>query len=395
MPSLITPDRYLTSSILSDLQEKMVFISGPRQVGKTTLAKQIGHLHYQKSQYLNWDNSKDRATIRADSFGPTDLLILDEVHKYRPWKRLVKGIFDVHNQEFKILVTGSARLDVYRKGGDSLQGRYHNYRLHPLSVAEIARAENSVDPAGGLLLPSSSSEQDEAFDSLLRFGGFPEPFFKQNTRTLRRWQNDRVERLVREDIRDVESLRELSAVQLLVDILPSKVGSLLSVNSLRQDLEVTHKTMALWMEVLERFYYHFRIPPFASTKIRSLRKEPKLYLWDWSEVSDVGARLENVVASHLLKFCHFLKDVEGFKTELFFIRDFDQREVDFLVTIDRKPWFAVEVKSADDRISPALTYFGSKLKIPQLFQVMGAPSRERVEAGVQVVNVAKFLAALR
>ena len=178
-------------------------------------------------------------------------------------------------------------------------------------------------------------ESSRAFLDLFHFGGFPEPFLKKNEKVLRRFQNERTDRLIKEDIRELEQVRNLSALQILVEILPKKVGSLLSLNSLKEDLETTHKTISLWMDILERFYYHFRIYPFSASSIRSLRKEPKLYLWDWSEVADEGARFENMVASHLLKFVHFLHDAEGWKAELFFLRDIDKREVDFLVTVNK------------------------------------------------------------
>src|SRR4030066_16236 len=268
--------RYLTPHILRDLNEKMGFIGGARQVGKTSLAKYIAENYFKHYDYLNWDARDDRKNILQSQF----------------------------------------------KGN-----------------AEIV-------PFKEIVFQESGKETKEALEIALKFGGFPEPLLKQNEKELRRWHNQRVERLGREDIRDLENIRELSLLHVLVDILPDRVGSLLSLNSLREDLSVAHKTVAHWMDILERFYYHFRIYPFHHKKIRSLKKEPKLYLWDWSEVPDErGARLENIVASHLLKMCHFLNDVEGYKTDLHFLRDAEAREVDFLVTESGKPWFAVEVKS--------------------------------------------------
>ncbi len=243
-------------------------------------------------------------------------------------------------------------------------------------------------------MPGSGEELPGLFGKLLLYGGFPEPFFKENTRTLRRWQKERVDRLVREDVRDTQNIREISRIQILADLLPGKVGSLLSANALREDLEGAPKSISSWLEWLDNFYYCFRIYPFASTRIRALKKEPKLYLWDWSEVPGVGAQLENMVASHLLTFCHFLEDTEGYRAQLHFIRDTDKREVDFLVSIRNTPWFAVEVKSADRTLSKNLAYFGDRLEIPLLYQLTTEPGIDYMEKGIRVISAERFLASL-
>lgn len=232
------------------------------------------------------------------------------------------------------------------------------------------------------------------FDRLFHFGGFPEPFFKQDDKTLRRWQNERVDRLIREDIRDIELIRDLSRLEILVGMLPEKVGSLLSLNSMREDIGVTHVTLSRWMDMLERFYYHFRLRPFAATHIKSLRKEPKLYLWDWSEAPSKAARFENMVASHLLKFAHFLHDAEGYKIDVFFLRDIEGREADFLVTHDRTPWFAVEVKQSDTAPSKQLRYFVEKLSIPFAYQVVAEHGIDFTKDGVRVMSGDVFLGGL-
>jgi len=387
--------RYLTGTIRKDLAEKMVFLGGPRQVGKTTLATMIGKEFFHPYQYLNWDSFTDHKTILANTFqANATLLIFDELHKYRNWKNYIKGEYDKHKERYAILITGSARLDVYRKGGDSLQGRYHYYRLHPFSVAELYEKNSSIAPLQKLDFPDLDKDVHAEFETLLLFGGFPEPFLSGKARTLRRWQNQRTERLVREDIRDVQTMRDLSSMQVLVSLLPQRVGSLLSLNALREDLQISHKTIAHWMDILEQFYYQYRIYPFASTAIKSLRKEPKLYLWDWSEVMDEGARLENLVASHLLKFCHFLKDVEGYKTELRYLRDIEGREVDFLVTVDQKPWFAVEVKQSVPKKHVQLQYFGRKLAIPFLFTVVQTQGIDVLQDDVRIMSAEKFLGGL-
>jgi hypothetical protein len=386
-------ERYLTLYTLADLKDKMVFVGGPRQVGKTTLCRDFVATRFKNSAYFNWDNRTDRKAIMATIWpGDAELLIFDEIHKYRHWKGLIKGEYDKHKEVFKFLVTGSARLDLYRRGGDSLQGRYHYYRLHPFTLAEIA-GMTARPPVLGELTLDQDFHQD-ALDTLDSFGGFPEPFTKQNSRQLRRWHNEKIERMFREDIQDIEAIRDIGNMKLLSDILPTKVGSRLSLNAIREDLEVSHRSVTHWMDILETFYYHFRIYPHSAKKIRSLKKEPKLYLWDWSEVDDEAKRFENLMASHLLKFVHFLTDHEGYRAVLSYLRDVDKREVDFLVTIDGKPWFAVEVKLHDTALSPNLLYFQNRLSIPYIYQVVKKDKVDLLEKGGRIISAGRFLAGL-
>jgi len=385
--------RYLTTYIVDDLKDKMVFVGGPRQVGKTTLCQNFVGASFKNYAYFNWDNRADRRTIMAASWpGDAELLIFDEIHKYRQWKGLIKGEYDKFKDRFKFLVTGSARLDLYRKGGDSLQGRYHYYRLHPFTLAEMEGISYKSSVAGEISVGKDSCQ--DVMDILDNFGGFPEPVMKQSKQQLRRWHNEKIERMFREDILDVQSIRDIGNMKLLSDILPSKVGALLSLNSMREDLEVSHRAVTHWMDILEAFYYHFRIYPFSAKKIRSLKKEPKLYIWDWSEVEDEAARFENLIASHLLKFVHFITDNEGHKAELYYLRDVDKREVDFLVTIKNKPWFAVEVKLNDAALSPSLLYFRDRLAIPHVYQVVKKEKTDKLEKGVRIISAGKFLAGL-
>ena len=200
--------------------------------------------------------------------------------------------------------------------------------------------------------------------------------------------------MVREDIMDMEAIRDIGSMKLLSDLLPAKVGSLLSLNAIREDLEVSFRAVSRWMDILETFYYHFRIYPFSARKIRSLKKEPKLYLWDWSEVEDEAARFENLIASHLFKYTHFIADYEGFKADLHFLRDVDKREVDFLVSIDGKPWFAVQVKLNDTALSPQLLYFKERVAIPYVYQVVKKSAVDRLEKGVRIISAGKFLSGL-
>jgi len=388
--------RYLQDSIIKDLMRgKMVFIGGPRQVGKTTLAQMIGAKTYRHPQYLLFDDRVDRTLILSQTFNKNaDLLIFDELHKYRHWKNYLKALYDKRKKEFHIIVTGSVRLDTYRQGGDSLLGRYYYYRLHPFSYAEIEDIHFSQKIGKELVFSDSREDHTAQLSRLMRTGGFPEPLFSNDKAITDRFRNTRLDRLVREDIRDLEPIRDLSAMHILVSLLPAKVGSLLSLNTLREDLQVSHRAVSHWMDILERFYYHFRIAPYTQKAIRSLRKEPKLYLWDWSEVEDKSKRFENIIASHLLKFCHYLYDVKGVKADLFFLRDVDGHEVDFLVTVNRKPWFAVEAKLDETNPSKNLEYFRSRLSIPYVYQVVFPSGTYISSRDVVVVSADRFFTAL-
>lgn len=355
------PSRYLTAFVAAALEKKMAFIGGPRQVGKTTLALDLlGPKATEKHPaYFNFDNPLSAARLKRADLPPDEpLLIIDEIHKYAKWRGLVKGIFDTEKSTRKIIVTGSARLDYYRKGGDSLLGRYRYFRLHPFSLLELNENPSSKD-----------------LQKLLKFSGFPESLFGNNEAEHRIWQRDRLHHVVQQDLRDLEHVREVSLVEDLVSLLPSKVGSPLSVQSLREDIGVDHKTVERWIQILENLYVCFRVPPFGSKKIRAVKKERKLYLWDWSAVPGEGERFENLVASQLLKYCHLVEDTEGHAMELRFLRDTDKREVDFVVLKDGVPLFAVECQTGERAISPAIKYFEERLAIPTFYQVhMGSKS---------------------
>jgi predicted AAA+ superfamily ATPase len=346
--------RYLQGSVAEALKKKMVFIGGPRQVGKTTFA--LGFLgegaDASHAAYLNWDHPSVPPRLRRAELPPGEgLLLLDEVHKYGRWRNLLKGIYDTEGSRRRILVTGSARLDYYRKGGDSLAGRYRYFRLHPFSLRELSRRPSRSD-----------------LGALMKFGGFPEPLFAQNEAEHRIWRRDRIARVVREDLRDLEHVREISLLEHLTDLLPTKVGSPLSIKSLREDLQVDHKTVERWLQILENLYVCFRVSPYGSPKVRAVKKERKLYLWDWSEVEGEGPRFENLVASQLLKYCHWIEDTQGYAMELRYLRDTDKREVDFVVLKDRRPVFAVECKSGDKAIGAAPRYFAERTPIPRFYQ---------------------------
>ncbi len=374
--------RYLTDPIRQDLQEKMVFLGGPRQVGKSTLALSlIPGADETHPAYLSWDVPEHQMLlVKGGLPSGQRTVILDEVHKYKRWRNLVKGFYDRHKSSTQFLITGSARLDHYRRGGDSLQGRYHYYRLHPLSLFELTNDPQSSD-----------------LETLLRFGGFPEPFLKQESRHWRRWQRERTSRVIQEDLISLESVREVSQLQLLAQMLPERVGSILSIANLRQDLSVAFETADKWVGIFENLYYCFRIMPYGPPHLRAVKKERKLYLWDWSLCQDDAARFENLVASHLLKYCHFTEDTLGDDMSLRFLRDAAGREIDFVVLRNGKPEFAVECKTGARALSRNIVYFAQRTAIPRYYQVhlnAGGEDTEWADSKARIlpfVNLAKEL----
>lgn len=369
----ILPKRIYVASILKDLEKKMVFIGGPRQVGKTTLAISLIKNYKDGSlAYLNWDNELSRKTIlRSDWPKDEPLIVFDEIHKRKNWQSLVKGIWDTWKNTQKFIVTGSARLDIFRKGGDSMLGRYHYYRIHPYTLPEL-----------GI--------NSENLKALMLYGGFPEPLIERNETELRRWHLQRISKIVRIDLRDLENVSDLDKVELLAESLQSKVGSLFSYKSLAEDLETSDKTIKRWVQILDSLYYCYLISPYGSTKIKALKKTQKLYLWDWSQIENESARFENMVASHLLKLCDYWQDVLGYRTELRYIRDETGKECDFIVLKDRKPVFAVECKLNSTDISPSLLYFKSKINIPKWYQVNLNNKNRIVDPTFSILSFDKF-----
>lgn len=348
-------ERYLKSHIIKDLQRGMVFIGGPRQVGKTTLALDFLPMDpktEENSYYFTWDSSLDQKRLLDEELpSGKGVIILDEVHKFQQWRNLVKGLYDKNKYRKQFIVTGSAKLDYYSRGGDSLQGRYHYYRLHPLTLDEIGASN---------------------LNRLLEYGGFPQPYLEQDKIQWARWQKERKRRVVYEDLQSLENVKDLSKIDLLVTLLMHRVGSLLSINGLREDLQSSFDAIDRWIQILENLYYCYRIGPFALNEFKGLKKEKKCYLWDWSLITDPeqkGAKWENFVAGHLLKYCHWREDVFGENINLHYLRDMEKREIDFLVTKDNIPQFAVECKYGAQKISPHIEYFSKRLDIPYFYQI--------------------------
>jgi predicted AAA+ superfamily ATPase len=373
-------NRYLEAPVIEDVRRKMVFIGGPRQTGKTTLAKSLcknAGCDIQ-TRYLNWDAPGDRENIIKESFpSGKGFLILDEIHKYSRWRQVVKGLFDKRGDELQILVTGSARLDYYRRGGDSLQGRYHFYRLFPLTLAEL----------GSPSLP--------ALKDLLTYGGFPEPFLLQSERQSRRWSREYRSRVIRGDLSDLENVQDLGVIENMVIRLPDLVGSPLSLNALREDLQVSHQSVSRWIAMLENLYMIFRIYPFGASKIRAVKKEAKHYHLDWTVIDNMGIRFENLMAVHLMKWCFFLQDIEGRDIELRYFRDIDKREVDFVIIENGKPIHFIECKTSDSSPVQSLKYL--KVRFPNVMatQVILEKDIDLVtKEGIRICSAHRFLNAL-
>ncbi len=392
--------RSLAPTFAALAQEVFVLLSGPRQVGKTTLAREWLQ-RQRRGRYLNWDIPIDRAAILDRGFPAPPApgaLVLDELHKYHRWKSWLKGLYDGRESRVPTIVTGSARLDVYQRGGDSLLGRAAHLRLHPLSIGELTRHGAATGPPPTDWLEGNSAEAParDIWEQLERRSGFPEPFFRDSDTQHRRWASARRELLVREDLRDLTNIRQISLVEHLALLLPERVGSPLSVNALREDLQVGHDTVSNWLEVLERLYYAFRIGPWTRRIARSLTREQKLYLWDWSQVSDPVARFENMVASHLLKAVHTWTDEGHGDFTLHHVRDREKREVDFLIAESRRPLVLVEAKLTDTATSPSLVRFQQALRgLPSVQLVRTAGVDHRIPGlPLRVVTASHWLSAL-
>ena len=399
--------RLYLSIVLKHFQEneQMLFLVGPRQVGKTTIAVEAKK-HFTESSYFTWDSVRDRMLILEgqhfiEKIHPINkirnnkpLIIFDEIHKYRDWKNWLKGFYDLYQSYFHILVTGSTRLDVYKIGSDSLMGRYFLCRVHPLSVREI------IDQSIGKQDINEPKElEGQQFKHLFEFGGFPQVFLKSNKQFSHKWHTLRNKLLFYEDIKDMANIQEVGQMEVLAELLKEQIGQLVNRTSLAKKIRVSVPTISRWLETLERFYYCFSITPWHKNVSRSLIKEPKIYLWDWSIISDIGKRFENYIATHLLKSIDLWNDLGVGKYGLYYLRNKDKREVDFLVTKNDKPWILVEVKnSANNSLSKNLIFFKKELNAPYGFQVLNTEEYVKtscfVKEGIWMVPVKTFLSQL-
>ena len=352
---------------------QMAFVSGPRQVGKTTTCRQCAHA------YVNWDDLDDRERVLA---GPGQiagalglhrlgakppLVLFDELHKFARWKQFLKGFFDSYGDRVRVVVTGSSRLDVYRRGGDSLMGRYFLYRMHPFSVAEAAAGNApGLPPEGVVRQPRPVAAAD--FDALWRHGGYPEPFLRRDARFTRRWQSTRAAQRVREDARELTGIQQRDQLEVLVRLLAERSGEQLVFGNLARQVRVAADTVRRWVATLSDLHLGFLVRPWFKNVSRSLRKEPKWFLRDWAAVRDAGQRAETFVACHLLKAVEGWNDMGLGAFELGYLRDKEQREVDFVVVRDGEPWFLVEAKHEDAALGANLRYFQQQLGAPFAFQ---------------------------
>ncbi|MCD4762707.1 MAG: ATP-binding protein [Desulfobacterales bacterium] len=368
--------RYITSFVLEDLKKKMVFVGGPRQVGKTTLAKAVLSAAFPAGRYLNWDFDEDRQDILQKRWSADNtLLVFDELHKFPRWKRWIKGIYDVSHETHSFLVTGSARLDVYRRGGDSLMGRYHYWRLHPFTLDEIPKG---ISPK-------------EAFHRLMTVGGFPEPFLDGDERSARRWRRERFDRVIREDVRDLESIRNIQLLGMYLDLLRHRVGGLITLSNIANDLQISPKTAKLWLEVLERMYLVFSVRPYTKSLPRAVLKPPKVYFFDNGDVlGDEGARFENLIATSLLKRLHFLEDRDGYRYELRYIRDKEGREVDFVIVKEGELEELIEAKFSDENISKSLLYYAKRLNPKRATQIVATTKRPFDKNQIKVTDPVSY-----
>ena len=371
-------ERYLEKHIKKDLKEKIVILSGPRQVGKTTLSKQL----IPSNMYLNYDSAADRKIIRKEEWArDVELVIFDELHKMKNWKSWIKGVYDTEGIPPSLLVTGSARIETYRKGGDSLAGRFFSYRLHPLTVKEICAYLDETPKA--------------ALDKLVSFGGFPEPYLKNSETFAKRWRKTHVDTIIREDLLDLERVRDIKSIEILIDLLKARVGSSTSFSSLAEDLQVSVHTVKHWLQILENLYVIFPVRPYHRNIARSILKEPKYYLYDPSAVDgDFGMKLENVVALALLRDLHLLEDTTGSKVSLHYLRDKEKNEVDFLTVIDNKPALMIEVKVSDDSFSKSLYRFSGFLKDARPIQLVYNLRRKKSTRRMEMLPAHDFLSGI-
>ena len=350
---------------------QMALVGGPRQVGKTTICRDLA------DDYFNWDNLDDRRKLLS---GPAAIaaavgleklrakppvVVLDEFHKHSKWKGLLKGLFDTYGDRARWIVTGSSRLEIFRRGGDSLMGRYLLFRVHPWSVAECL---HPAIPEKAIRAPREIDPADWA--ALWEHGGFPEPFLKRDARFSRRWRSLRHDQLAKEDLRDVTRVQDLGAIEVLMRMLEERSGQQLVYSNLAAEIGVSVDTIRRWVDLLGRLHFGFLVRPWFRNVTKSLRKEPKWFLRDWSAVADPGAKAETLVACHLLKCVEGWTDLGLGEFQLHYLRDKLKREVDFLVVRDGKPWFLAEVKKSEQTLSPSLAHFQSETKAEHAFQVV-------------------------
>jgi hypothetical protein len=393
--------RQLYTSVWSDLaaEKRMIFMAGPRQAGKTTLAQQIAR-SFTNHVYFNWDIPQQRARLienpaffeeveRRDSSIP--LVVLDEIHKFKDWKNYLKGIYDQFHEGYQFLVTGSGRLDIYQKGGDSLAGRYFMFHLWPFTLAELGDANISHDAfqKNPLQISMERAEKlQQIWSNLSELSGFPEPYLSGRKTTYRRWSNVYSQQLIREDIRDITGIKSIGEMETLYHLLPSKIGNPISVPALSRDLRVSYNTVRSWLLTFERFFLIFNLTPWTRRIARAIQKEQKVYLWDGARIKEPAARFENMVAIELYRAVSLWRDMGYGSYSLHFIKNKEQQEVDFLIADDHEPVVLVEAKLSDVQPSSALMKFQNALKVPAVQLVNEASGFRKISNRAQTILVA-------
>jgi len=370
--------RSITASLLKDLKKKIILITGPRQVGKTTLSKSL----ISDYSYFNYDNPLDRKKISSNKISFNDgPLIFDEIHKMKNWKRWLKGFYDTRQEVYPIVVTGSAKVDTYKKMGDSLAGRYLQYRLLPLDVKEIVQF--------------TEFKPQKALDQLMLLSGFPEPFLGQNETEYLRWRKTHQDIIVRQDLIETDTVKSISSIEFLIELMTEKIGSTLSYNSLREDLQTDDKSVKRWLLALENSYVLFKITPY-STKIKnSLTKAPKYYFYDLPRVPSLGARFENLIALALYKEILYRQDVLGEDYSLHYLRNKNQAEVDFVICKKKKPIMMIESKLSDNSLKTSFESFEKYFEVvPKVVLVKNLDRTYTMPNGIKVVPAADWLSQL-
>lgn len=355
--------------------KSMIFLAGPHQVGKTMLAQIISR-SFKNNLYFSWDIAQHRTRLienptffeaveRKDSSTP--LIVFDEIHKYKDWKNYLKGIYDQFHDRYQFLISGSGRLDIYQKGGDSLAGRYFLFHLWPFTIAELGKRNVKINEFLNDPLQISmrgKSELKKIWSQLSELSGFPEPYLSNRLTSYRRWSNNYSLQLIREDIRDLTGIKAVGDVETLYFLLPSKVGSPLSVPSLAGDLQVAYNSVRSWLSAFERFFLVFSISPWTRKIARAIQKERKVYLWDAPLIKEPAARFENMVAMELWRAVTVWNDMGYGRFSLHFIKNKEQQEVDFLIANEREPFLLIEAKLSDIQPSAELKKFQLALNIP-------------------------------
>jgi predicted AAA+ superfamily ATPase len=369
--------RYLAKYILEDSKKKMVFLTGPRQSGKTTLVLDLlKDLH---GIYLNWDDQDHRRQILKRDWSDEETYVaLDEIHKYSRWKNFLKGTYDTQKDKHRFIITGSAKLDIYKKGQDSMLGRFFSWRVHPLCLSELKHHFKNNDESN--------------LDKLIKLGGFPEPFFEGREVYAMRWRKEKLKLVFRQDIQELESIKDISLLELFYQGITERVGSEIVVSNMARDLEIAPKTAKSWLNILEKTYAVFIVPPYGKGIAKAITKTPKVYLYDNGEVfGDEGAKFKNLVGTHLYKRIQFLEDLYGDKYELNYLRDKNGHEVDFVIVKNNRPVCLIEVKLNETTRSKSLYYYKERLKVDHCLQLIKSKVKAQTKDQIVVTSAYEWL----